>query len=83
MSTQQEGDPMLIDQEEGPMKRVKFSDEVEEYWRRFQKQYDKYRIIVENRWLSMNKKKREEVLTESWKTSGDSEMPKGHRPYLV
>lgn len=74
---------MLIDQEEGPMKRVKFSDEVEEYWRRFQKQYDKYRIIVENRWLSMNKKKREEVLAESWKTSGDSEMPKGHRPYLV
>lgn len=74
---------MLIDQEEGPMERVKFSDEVEEYWRRFQKQYDKFRIIVENRWLSMDKKKREEVLAESWKTSGDSEMPKGHRPYLV
>lgn len=63
--------------------RVEHSAEVEQRWRRFRDMYDDNRVVIENRWIAMNKQKMRGLLSSNWRKSGDSAMPQEHRPDLT
>lgn len=76
---------MATEEDTGPGPRVEYADEVEDYWARFQEQYNTARSIIENRWTQMSTTNQRRLLNTVWQSSCDvrvSEMPQGHRPDL-
>lgn len=78
----QDQENTLSAEELANLPRIEFSAEVEERCDRFTKVYNDNRVVIENRWINMNKQMRSEVLARNWRPSGGTGMPQGHRPDL-